>query len=60
MIDPLDSTKELLSLNDELIVNIALIENSAPVLGVVYVAVTDLMCGPRKEQRKKKWKGCAI
>jgi 3'(2'), 5'-bisphosphate nucleotidase len=36
MVDPLDGTKEFLRRNGDFTVNIALIENGAPVLGVVY------------------------
>jgi 3'(2'), 5'-bisphosphate nucleotidase len=36
LIDPLDGTKEFLSRNGEFTVNIALIENGLPTLGVVY------------------------
>jgi 3'(2'), 5'-bisphosphate nucleotidase len=39
LIDPLDGTKEFLKRNGEFTVNIALIENGAPTLGVVYVPV---------------------
>lgn len=37
LIDPLDGTKEFIHHNDEFTVNIALIEDGAPVLGVVHV-----------------------
>lgn len=40
MVDPLDGTKEFLKRNGEFTVNIALIENNAPVLGVVALPVT--------------------
>lgn len=43
LVDPLDGTKEFISRNGEFTVNIALIENHAPVLGVVYVPVTDTL-----------------
>ncbi len=43
LIDPLDGTKEFIKRNGEFTVNIALIENHRPVLGVVYVPVTDEM-----------------
>lgn len=36
LVDPLDGTKEFLARSDEFTVNIALIEDHAPVLGVVY------------------------
>lgn len=41
LVDPLDGTKEFIKRNGEFTVNIALIENSKPVLGVIYVPVTD-------------------
>lgn len=37
LVDPLDGTKEFINRNGEFTVNIALVENGAPVLGVVYV-----------------------
>jgi 3'(2'), 5'-bisphosphate nucleotidase len=40
LIDPLDGTKEFVSRNGEFTVNIALIEDHQPVLGVVHVPVT--------------------
>ncbi len=40
LVDPLDGTKEFIKRNGEFTVNIALIENSQPVAGVVYVPVT--------------------
>jgi 3'(2'), 5'-bisphosphate nucleotidase len=39
LIDPLDGTKEFVNRNGEFTVNIALIENHRPVLGVVHVPV---------------------
>lgn len=39
MVDPLDGTKEFLKRNGEFTVNIALIENQQPVLGVVAIPV---------------------
>ncbi len=36
LVDPLDGTKEFINRNDEFTVNIALIEDGNPVLGVVY------------------------
>lgn len=41
LIDPLDGTKEFVNRNDEFTVNIALIDNNRPVLGVVHVPVLD-------------------
>ncbi len=43
LVDPLDGTKEFISRNGEFTVNIALIEHGIPVLGVVYVPVTDVV-----------------
>ncbi len=40
LIDPLDGTKEFIKRNGEFTVNIALIENHVPVLGVVHVPVS--------------------
>jgi 3'(2'), 5'-bisphosphate nucleotidase len=42
IVDPLDGTKEFIKRNGEFTVNIALIENGVPVLGVVYVPVADI------------------
>ena len=41
LVDPLDGTKEFIKRNGEFTVNIALIENGRPVLGAVYVPVTN-------------------
>jgi 3'(2'), 5'-bisphosphate nucleotidase len=41
LVDPLDGTKEFVNRNGEFTVNIALIENSRPVFGVVHVPVKD-------------------
>ncbi|HEX2722120.1 MAG TPA: 3'(2'),5'-bisphosphate nucleotidase CysQ [Gemmatimonadaceae bacterium] len=43
LVDPLDGTKEFISRNGEFTVNIALIENGEPVLGVVYAPALDVM-----------------
>ena len=40
LVDPLDGTKEFIARNGEFTVNIALIKDQAPVLGVVHVPVT--------------------
>lgn len=37
IVDPLDGTKEFIKRNGEFTVNIALIENSTPVLGIIFV-----------------------
>jgi 3'(2'), 5'-bisphosphate nucleotidase len=41
LVDPLDGTKEFINRNGEFTVNIALIRDHQPVLGVVHVPVTD-------------------
>ena len=41
IVDPLDGTKEFVKRNDEFTVNIALVENGEPVMGVVYAPVLD-------------------
>ncbi|WMI65843.1 3'(2'),5'-bisphosphate nucleotidase CysQ [Aestuariibaculum sp. YM273] len=43
MVDPLDGTKEFVKRNGEFTVNIALIEKGKPVLGVIYVPVTETL-----------------
>ena len=43
MVDPLDGTKEFIKKNGEFTVNIALIHNGEPVMGVVYAPVLDWM-----------------
>jgi len=48
LVDPLDGTKEFIKRNGEFTVNIALIENGEPVMGVVYAPVLDVCyCGAR-------------
>jgi 3'(2'), 5'-bisphosphate nucleotidase len=42
LVDPLDGTKEFIDHNGEFTVNIALIHNNDPVLGVVYTPVLDI------------------
>ena len=41
LVDPLDGTKEFIKRNGEFTVNIALIHNQQPILGVVYAPVLD-------------------
>lgn len=41
LVDPLDGTKEFIKRNGEFTVNIALIEQGAPILGVVFAPVLD-------------------
>ncbi|MDQ0637529.1 3'(2'), 5'-bisphosphate nucleotidase [Pedobacter sp. W3I1] len=42
-VDPLDGTKEFIKRNGEFTVNIALIHNQVPVLGVIYIPVQNLL-----------------
>ena len=39
IVDPIDGTKEFIKKNGEFTVNIALVENQTPILGVIYVPV---------------------
>ena len=57
MVDPLDGTKEFIKRNGEFTVNIALIKNGRPVLGVVYVPVKDELYFSTKEQGAYKIDG---
>lgn len=45
LVDPLDGTKEFINRNGEFTVNIALIDQGAPCLGVVFAPVPELMYG---------------
>jgi 3'(2'), 5'-bisphosphate nucleotidase len=45
LVDPLDGTKEFVSRNGEFTVNVALIEDGKPVLGVVYAPALGLLYG---------------
>ncbi len=47
--DPLDGTKEFIKRNDEFTVNIALIKNNNPVLGIIYVPVSGILYAGEKE-----------
>ncbi|MCF6147771.1 MAG: 3'(2'),5'-bisphosphate nucleotidase CysQ [Candidatus Kuenenia sp.] len=42
LVDPLDGTKEFIKRNGEFTVNIALIHKNKPVMGCIYVPVTDI------------------
>jgi 3'(2'), 5'-bisphosphate nucleotidase len=50
LVDPLDGTKEFIKKNGEFTINIALIEDHAPVLGVIYVPVKSTMYFARKSE----------
>ena len=50
LVDPLDGTKEFIKKNGEFTVNIALIEENRPVLGVIYVPAKNLLYWGGEEQ----------
>lgn len=43
LVDPLDGTKEFIKRNGEFTVNIALVHRAIPVLGIIYVPVSDVL-----------------
>lgn len=43
LVDPLDGTKEFIRRNGEFTVNIALVDEQRPVMGIIYVPVSDLV-----------------
>jgi len=43
VVDPLDGTKEFIKKNGEFTVNVALVEDGVPVLGVIYVPATEVL-----------------
>jgi len=66
LVDPLDGTREFINKNGEFSVNIALIENGEPVLGVVHAPVLDITYWARrgrgawKQTGKKKPKSISV
>ncbi|WP_461451376.1 3'(2'),5'-bisphosphate nucleotidase CysQ [Mucilaginibacter sp.] len=42
-VDPLDGTKEFIRRNGEFTVNIALINRNTPILGIIYIPITNIM-----------------
>jgi 3'(2'), 5'-bisphosphate nucleotidase len=62
IVDPLDGTKEFVKRNGEFTVNIALIEQGRPVMGVIYIPVTGVLyfasaeMGARKVEGVGEWK----
>lgn len=58
LIDPLDGTKEFIQRNGEFTVNIALIEQGMPVLGVVYVPVNNVLYAAGGGKAWKEAAGC--
>jgi 3'(2'), 5'-bisphosphate nucleotidase len=55
LVDPLDGTKEFVHKNGEFTVNIALIENQIPILGVVFIPVTQMLYFASAETGAKKY-----
>jgi 3'(2'), 5'-bisphosphate nucleotidase len=56
-VDPLDGTREFIARNGEFAVNIALVEDGVPVLGVLHgpaLGVTYAACGPGTATRQKR------
>ena len=49
IVDPIDGTKEFIKRNGEFTVNIALIENQKPLIGVIFVPVTGELYFSSKE-----------
>lgn len=66
LVDPLDGTKEFINRNGEFTVNIALIDQGAPVLGIVFVPVLDLLyigaqgLGAWKEEKGRRVPICSV
>ena len=54
IVDPIDGTKEFIKRNGEFTVNIALIENQKPIIGVIFVPVTGELYFSSKEQELLK------
>lgn len=52
LIDPLDGTKEFIKRNGEFTVNIALIENNEPVMGVIYAPAFETKIKDKSEKKK--------
>ena len=50
IVDPIDGTKEFIKRNGEFTVNIALIENQRPIIGVIFVPVTGELYFSSKEK----------
>ena len=57
LVDPLDGTKEFIKRNGEFTVNIALIENAMPSMGVVYAPVPDTLYFARSYEGAWKQQG---
>ena len=56
-VDPLDGTREFIAKNGEFAVNIGLVEDGIPILGIVHgpaVGVTYAACGPGTATRRRR------
>lgn len=60
VVDPLDGTKEFIKKNGQFTVNIALVKNSEPVLGVIYAPAFDLLYYAKKGEGAFKKEGDTI
>lgn len=54
IVDPLDGTKEFIKRNGEFTVNIALVKNGVPLLGVIYVPVTKTLYFTAEDSQSSK------
>ena len=54
LVDPLDGTKEFINKNGEFTVNIALIDNNLPLLGIIYAPVKSLLYFAKKNKGSYK------
>ncbi|OKP04597.1 3'(2'),5'-bisphosphate nucleotidase CysQ [Xenorhabdus eapokensis] len=57
LVDPLDGTKEFIRRNGEFTVNIALVEQGVPVMGVIYVPVQNVLYSGQGRQAWKEANG---
>lgn len=57
LVDPLDGTKEFIKRNGEFTVNIALVEEGIPVMGVVYIPADDILYYASREEGAFKKQG---
>jgi 3'(2'), 5'-bisphosphate nucleotidase len=60
LVDPLDGTKEFVKRNGEFTVNIALIEEDIPVIGLIYVPVKDTLYFAARELGSYRSKGSDV
>lgn len=57
LVDPLDGTREFIAKTNDFSVNIALIENGRPIIGIIYVPVFDTCYFASKDQGAFKQEG---